>query len=53
VNYTGVNSSAYGIGGTVLAPTLTFQGPFGSFTNANSNYVYNPRQVQIAARLNF
>lgn len=52
-NITVVSTHGYTIGGTAAAPTLTFDPTFGSYQNANSNYTYNPRQVQIAARLNF
>jgi hypothetical protein len=53
VNITGVSTSAYSIAGPVSSPTLNFQPTYGSYTNANSNYVYNPRQMQLAARFNF
>lgn len=59
VNITGVSTTGYSIGGTVNPDgtvsdaTLSFQPTFGSYTNGNSNYVYNPRQVQLAARFNF
>jgi hypothetical protein len=53
-NITGVSNDAYTFGsttGTTLTPYTTTQ--FGSFTNANSNYTYSPRQLQLAARLHF
>jgi len=54
LNYTQSNTSIYAIGGTVAAPTLTFNPTFGSLTNANSNYfVFTPRQVQLALRYTF
>ena len=48
-NITGVNNDAYAVSGTTLTPYANF----GQNTNANSNYTYSPRQVQIAARLHF
>jgi outer membrane receptor protein involved in Fe transport len=53
VNITGLSTALYNIGGTASAATLTFQNTFGQFNNGNSNFVYNPRQVQIGARFNF
>jgi outer membrane receptor protein involved in Fe transport len=53
VNVTGVSTSLYSVGGTPAAPTLTYANNFGAFNNANSNFIYNPRQIQIGARLNF
>ena len=52
-NITGVSSDAYSLStsSTTLTPYTTPQ--FGSFTNANSNYTYSPRQLQLAARLHF
>ena len=53
-NITGVSNDAYSLGsstGTTLTPYSNPQ--FGSFTNANSNYTYSPRQLQLAARLHF
>ncbi len=52
-NFTGVNTLGYRIGGTAAAPTLTFNAPFGTFTNANSNFAYSSRQVQIGVRFLF
>ena len=44
----------YTVGGTVAAPTLTYNPTFGSLTNANSNYfVFTPRQIQLAVRFSF
>jgi hypothetical protein len=44
----------YTVGGTVAAPTLTYNPTFGSLTNGNNNYfVFTPRQVQIALRYSF
>jgi len=54
LNYTQVNSTMYTVGGTVVAPTLTYNQTFGTLTNANSNYfVFTPRQIQIACRYTF
>jgi hypothetical protein len=53
-NYTQVNNTMYTVGGTVAAPTLTYNQTFGTLTNANSNYfVFTPRQIQLAARYTF
>lgn len=65
-NYTGVNSTAYTFGGSTTGDTakgytgqqtyatqLQYNSSFGSYTNANSNYAYSPRQVQVAVRLLF
>jgi len=32
---------------------LNYQTPFGQVTNANSNFAYSPRQVQLGARFIF
>ncbi len=54
LNYTAVNSLMYTVGGTVAAPTLTYNPTFQTLTNANSNYfVFTPRQVQLALRYTF
>jgi hypothetical protein len=54
LNHTAVNTLMYTVGGTVAAPTLTYNPTFGSLTNANSNYfVFTPRQVQLAVRYTF
>ena len=54
LNHTQANQSIYAIGGTVAAPTLTYNPTFGTLTNANSNYfVFTPRQVQLALRYSF
>ena len=54
LNYTSVNTLMYTVGGTVAAPTLTYNPTFGSLTNGNNNYfVFTPRQVQIALRYSF
>lgn len=68
LNVTNVSSSsAYSIGpGTAASATaaaapntLTYNSPFGVFNpqtfagNANSNFIYTPRQVQLGARVQF
>ncbi len=53
LNVTGINNTGYIIGGTTAAPTLTYNSPFGTVTNANSNFVYSTRQIQIGAKLSF
>jgi Carboxypeptidase regulatory-like domain/TonB dependent receptor len=53
LNITSINNTGYIIGGTSALPTLTYNSPFGSITNANSNFVYSTRQVQIGAKLSF
>jgi hypothetical protein len=54
LNYTASNTLMYTVGGTATAPTLTYNPTFGSLTNANSNYfVFTPRQIQLAFRVNF
>lgn len=52
-NVTGVNNTGYFVGGTFAAPTLSFNSPFGSVTNSNSNFAYSPRQIQIGFRFLF
>jgi outer membrane receptor protein involved in Fe transport len=65
-NYTSVNTTGYtfgsastGVGTTgytgpqTYTTELQYQPTFGSYTNANSNYAYSPRQVQVALRLQF
>jgi hypothetical protein len=64
-NVTGVNTLGYSIAtsnvttasGTVTcsaaAPCLNFNPVFGSTTNANSNFVYSPRQIEIGVRIKF
>jgi len=61
VNETSVNSNAYayaaGKAATASTPatpnTLTFNSPFGVRNNANNNFVYSPRQVQLGIRVQF
>jgi outer membrane receptor protein involved in Fe transport len=54
LNYTASNTLMYTVGGSVAAPTLSYNPTFGSLTNANSNYfVFTPRQIQLSARLTF
>ena len=65
-NYTGVNSTGYTFGGSTSEVTtsgytgpqtystqLQYNNSFGTYTNSNSNYVYSPRQIQVAVRLSF
>jgi len=52
-NVTGVNNTGYFVGGTSLSPTLSFNAPFSSVTNTNSNYAYLSRQIQIGFRFLF
>ena len=62
-NYTGVNSVGYDFGSgtsataangtTTYTTPLTYAPSFGTYNNANSNYAYSPRQVQLALRLEF
>jgi outer membrane receptor protein involved in Fe transport len=65
-NVTSVNTTGYTFGSPVLGDSakgytgpqtyttpLTFNPSFGTVTNVNSNYAYSPRQIQIAARLQF
>jgi hypothetical protein len=58
-NVTGVNNTGYGIGSTTnqatkfVTPTLSFNAPFGSVTNSNSNFAYTSRQIQIGFRFFF
>jgi outer membrane receptor protein involved in Fe transport len=53
VNITGMSSTLYTVGGTPADPTLTYANNFHAYNNGNSNFIYNPRQVQIGARFNF
>jgi hypothetical protein len=58
-NVTGVNNSGYSIGSATnpatkfVTPTLSFNSPFGSVTNSNSNFAYTSRQIQIGFRFFF
>jgi len=52
-NVTGVSNTGYIVGGTATAPTLSFNAPFGSITNSNSNFAYTSRQIQIGFRFFF
>ena len=61
VNYTGIASTGYLLGGSVASGgTMTYCGTanpcsavFGALTNANSNFAYSPRQVQLGVRVTF
>lgn len=48
-NVTSVNTTGYTFSGS----NLNYNSTAGSVTNANSNYAYSPRQVQLAVRLQF
>ncbi len=52
-NVTGINSTGYIIGSAAGVPTLTYNSPFGTVNNANSNFAYSTRQIQIGAKLRF
>jgi hypothetical protein len=54
-NITDVNDEAYSVSAALplTQPTLVPYSTFGQYTNANSNWAYSPRQLQIAARLHF
>jgi len=51
-NITDLSTEAYTLSGTSLTP-YTAGNAFGSYTNANSNFTYSPRQLQVAVRLHF
>jgi hypothetical protein len=60
VNVTSVNSTAYSITGSNLVYQpfnpdggISGQSGFGAITNANSNFVYSQRQVQLGLKLDF
>jgi hypothetical protein len=53
LNVTGINNTGYIIGSVAGVPTLTFNAPFGTVTNGNSNFAYSTRQVQVGAKLRF
>jgi outer membrane receptor protein involved in Fe transport len=61
VNVTGINSTAYSISGSNLkynpfnagTTGITGQSGFSSITNANSNFVYSQRQMQLGVKLDF
>ena len=52
-NVTGINNTGYIIGTTNGSPSLTYNSPFGTVNNANSNFAYSTRQIQIGAKLRF
>ena len=65
-NVTGVNNTGYSIATTgsvntgngtatcsTSAPCLSYNSAFGTRTNANSNFAYTPRQIQIGFRFFF
>jgi hypothetical protein len=60
VNVTSVNTTAYSITGSNLVYQpfsagggISGQSGFGAITNANSNFVYSQRQVQLGIKLDF
>ena len=61
VNTTGINTTGYLVSGSVAAGgTMTYCGTanpcsavFGTYNNANSNFAYSPRQVQLGIRVKF
>ena len=53
VNVTGINNTGYLVGSTNGVPTLTYNSPFGTVTNANSNFAYSTRYLQIGAKFTF
>jgi len=52
-NVTQLNTTAYRVGGTAAAPTLTFNAPFQTVTNSNSNFAYRERQIQLGVKVKF
>jgi len=50
---TGINNTGYIIGSVAGVSTLTYNSPFGTVNNANSNFAYSTRQIQIGAKLRF
>jgi outer membrane receptor protein involved in Fe transport len=53
LNVTGIANTGYIIGTTNGSPSLTYNSPFGTVNNANSNFAYSTRQIQIGAKLRF
>jgi hypothetical protein len=57
-NVTGINDTGYFVGtttiGGVSTPTITYNtGAFSSVSNANSNFAYSQRQMQLGIRIRF
>ncbi len=55
-NYTSNTTTAYTVGGTAAAPTLTYNNSFNSnslLTAANNSVFYGPRQLQLGAKISF
>ncbi len=52
-NVTGIANTGYIIGSVAGVPTLTYNSPFGTVNNANSNFAHSTRQIQIGAKLRF
>ena len=55
INYTAANTTFYTIGGTVAAPTLTYNSAtFNTYTNANNGtFSPRPREIQLGVRYTF
>lgn len=54
VNYTSASTSAYTIGGTAAAPTLTYNATgFGTLLTANNSVFLGARQIQFGAKFSF
>jgi hypothetical protein len=53
VNVTGINNTGYIIGSVAGVPTLSYNAPFGTVNNANSNFAYSTRYIQIGAKFTF
>ena len=55
-NVTGVSTTAYNLSSSSVATgvgTLTYQTNFGAPNNANSNFAYSPRQMQLGLKVKF
>ena len=53
---TGVANTGYSITGSTLifnAPSTNNKAMLGTVTNANSNFAYSPRNIQIGAKFTF
>jgi hypothetical protein len=53
-NETEIFGTAYNIGGTVAAPTLTYQSTWGTEEQTNnSGFSFTPREIELTARISF
>lgn len=53
-NQTEVFGTAYNVGGTALAPTLTYQATWGTTEQTNnSGFSYAPREIELSTRFEF